>query len=39
MKAIRYRGRIALRPYKFTIFHLFQSEQHPPKFFFYRRGA
>jgi hypothetical protein len=21
MKAIRYRGRIAMRPYKFTIFH------------------
>jgi hypothetical protein len=26
MKAIRYRGRIAMRPYKFTIFDPFQTE-------------
>jgi hypothetical protein len=39
MKAIWDRGRIAMRPYPFTIFALFQPEQHPPKSFFSRRGA
>jgi hypothetical protein len=33
MKAIRYRGRIAMRPYKFTIFHPFQPEKYSPKSF------